>query len=71
MEQFIPLLAQAPIVGIFAWFVIQNNREWRRYFSERNGKLEKSLDRIAAVLEKHNEKLDTIHTNQLISQKTE
>lgn len=49
----IGLLAQAPIVGVFAWYAWQNNKEWRKYLHDRNSKLEKSLEKLADILEKN------------------
>jgi hypothetical protein len=52
MSDFLPLLIQAPIVGIFAFYAIQNNREWRRYLSERNGKHERSNEKLVETLDR-------------------
>lgn len=49
------LLAQAPIVGVFAWYAWQNNKEWRKYLNDRNSKLERSLEKLADVLERHHD----------------
>ena len=48
----ISLLIQFPIVGMFVWFVLKNNNEWRTYLTERNSKLEKTLEKHADVLDK-------------------
>ena len=57
MEQ---LIIQGGALGILAWLVFwfnkswqENNREWRIYLAERNGKLEKALNRISEILEHH------------------
>lgn len=56
-EQFLNLAIQAPIFGIFVWYAYTNNKEWRKYLSERNGKLEKSLDKIDATMSKIHEEI--------------
>lgn len=55
MEEFISeIIKQFPILAIFLWYVTQqnkrwdrNNKDWREYLTERNGKLEKALKDIA------------------------
>jgi predicted component of type VI protein secretion system len=48
-------ILQTGALGVFAWYAVQNNREWRLYLSERNSKLEKALDRLGTILEKHSD----------------
>lgn len=43
MEQYISLLIQLPVVGIFAWFVLQI----RKQETETNGRVVKALDELA------------------------
>lgn len=53
MENIPDLIFQAGSLGIFVWYTITNNRDWRTYLTERNSKLEKALDRLGAILDKH------------------
>ena len=58
MEAFSPeFFIQTGALGIFVWYTLQNNRDWRAYLTERNSKLEKSLDRLGSILEKHNKEI--------------
>lgn len=54
----VQMLAQAPIVGIFVFFVLKNNEQWRKYLSERNGKLESFIQKNTEVLDKLREHID-------------
>jgi predicted component of type VI protein secretion system len=45
-------LVQTGALGVFAWYALQNNREWRQYLADRNGKIEKALEKITIVLDK-------------------
>ena len=54
MEEIMQILIQAPFLALFLWYVNQqnkrwdrNNKEWRDYLTERNGKLETALKSIA------------------------
>lgn len=52
MEVGLADIASSGAFAIFAWYAWQNNKEWRMYLTERNGKLEKALDRISHILER-------------------
>lgn len=43
---------QLGALGAFIYYTLNNNREWRNYLTERNGKLEKALDRLSDTLSK-------------------
>lgn len=49
-------LIQAPILTIVLGYLYFNNREWRDYLRERNGKLEHALDKLSAAIEKLSDK---------------
>ncbi len=66
MEQLLQIAIQAPFVALFVWFVLKNNREWRKYLTERNSKLEKAFDAHNKTLEKVNEAQEK-HTRVLIA----
>lgn len=55
-------IAQFGALGMFVWYTINNNREWRQYLTERNSKLEKSLDKLANAIDNHYGKTDS-HTH--------
>ena len=38
---------QVPALSIVLFFLYKNNQEWRKYLTERNGKLERALKDIA------------------------
>lgn len=61
MEASLDQILQGGGLALFVWFVIQNNREWRVYLSERNGKLEKALEKFGEVLDKHNQATEDAH----------
>lgn len=42
------------MVALFAWFNITNNREWRSYLTDRNGKLEKYFQEATAATKELN-----------------
>lgn len=46
------------LLVIFVWYVTTNNREWRVYLSERNGKIEKAFDRMNLSSENLEKTLD-------------
>lgn len=52
MEQIPQLMVQSGALGLFVWYTMQNNREWRQYLTERNSKLEKALDKLSETLDK-------------------
>lgn len=58
MEAGLDTILQGGGLALFVWFVIQNNREWRLYLTERNGKLEKALEKQSNTLEKLGDTLD-------------
>jgi len=45
------IIAQLPVLVAFIWWSIFYTRIWRDYLRERNGKLERALERIALVLD--------------------
>lgn len=45
-------------IGGFIYYALANNREWRRYLSDRNSKLEKALEKHHEGFEKLHEHLD-------------
>lgn len=45
------------MVALFAWFNITNNREWRSYLTDRNGKLEKYFQDATKATKDLNETL--------------
>lgn len=53
MEIGITDIVQTGALGVFAWYALQNNREWRQHLNERNSKLEKALDCIGKILDKY------------------
>lgn len=55
MEIPVNEIVQTGALGIFVYYTLQNNRDWRAYLTERNSKLEKALDRLGNILEKHND----------------
>ena len=57
----IDALLQGGGLALFVWFVIQNNREWRLYLSERNGKLEKALEKLGNALTDHARISESVH----------
>lgn len=46
------------VLGIFAWYTMTNNREWRSYLSERNGKVEKAFNLYAQQAEELSKTLE-------------
>lgn len=53
MEFPIDVLINTGALGIFVYYTLQNNRDWRTYLTERNSKLEKALDKLSAALDSH------------------
>lgn len=53
MELPLEMILQAGGLGLFVYYTLQNNRDWRSYLTERNSKLEKALDKISHALDKH------------------
>lgn len=51
-EQLISLLIQVPLVGVFIWFALQNQREFMKALDKRDEAFEK---RNAAVIEAINQ----------------
>ena len=39
-------LIELGAIGIFVYYALTNNREWRKHLAERNNKLEKILEKI-------------------------
>lgn len=39
-------LIELGAIGVFVYYAITNNREWRKHLAERNSKLERILERI-------------------------
>ncbi len=48
------LFIQTGALGLFVWYTLQNNKDWRNHLAERNSKLEKALDKLGSILDKHN-----------------
>lgn len=60
MEEFpLEIIAQVPIVGIFVYFVLKNNQEWRKYLTERNGRSEVAMGKMVETLGKMREAIET------------
>lgn len=64
-QDIIGFLIQLPILAIFVWWVSRsndrwdkNNEQWRVYLSERNGKLERSLEKMTGAIDRFHERLD-------------
>lgn len=53
MELPLEMALQAGGLGLFVYYTLQNNRDWRTYLSDRNSKLEKALDKLSLALDKH------------------
>lgn len=53
MELPLEMILQAGGLGLFVYYTLQNNRDWRTYLTERNSKLEKSLDKLSDALSNH------------------
>lgn len=58
MESFTEIAKQAPVLALVLFFIYKNNNEWRVYLKERNGKLEKALEKFSAALDKLHERMD-------------
>lgn len=39
-------LIELGAIGVFVYYALTNNREWRRYLKEKNSKLENILEKI-------------------------
>lgn len=48
---------QAPILTIVMAFLYFNNRTWQKYLTDRNSKMEKSLDRMTDEFKKSNDRM--------------
>lgn len=53
MEFPLEMALQAGGLGLFVYYTLQNNKDWRAYLTERNSKLEKSLDKLSNALDRH------------------
>ena len=51
-EYAINLLLQIPLVGIFAWFVLQRDAEWRLFLENMQRQNQIMLDEITNALER-------------------
>lgn len=50
-DEVIHLFIQAPLVGIFVWFVLKYQKTFQDYLTERNGRSEKAQQRVAEALD--------------------
>lgn len=53
MDFPLEIALQAGGLGLFVYYTLQNNRDWRNYLTERNSKLEKALDKLSNALDRH------------------
>jgi len=52
MEIGITEIVQTGALGLFVYYTLTNNREWRNYLAERNSKLEMSLDKLSTAIDR-------------------
>lgn len=53
MEQVPQLVIQGGALGLFVWYTLRNNQDWRTYLTERNSKLEKALDKLSEAIDRN------------------
>ncbi len=61
MEAGLDTIMQGGALAVFVYYTLQNNRDWRAYLTERNSKLEKSLDKLGSVLNEHARVSESVH----------
>lgn len=49
-DQVLQILVQIPVVAAFVWYALRSQANFQRYLEERNGRLEKALESLAAEL---------------------
>ena len=61
-SQFVDLittaLGEAPVLLIVLYYLYKNNKEWREYLAEQNGKLQKVLEKMSDAIDRSHRRED-------------
>ena len=49
-NEILQVLVQIPVVAAFVWYALRSQASFQRYLEERNGRLERALESLAAEL---------------------